>query len=190
MSSTLRTFVAVPITDPVLDFLRQIQKQLQSSGMNIRWVAVKNIHLTLKFLGEVETSQVNAVIEQMDNAAKSFSPFWLSAKGVGVFPNFRNARIIWVGLTGDRQRLEAMRATLESKLASAGFRADSRRFHAHLTIGRTRQRIESQTMQTSLKPLTEVTSESFRVNQLNLYKSDLKPTGAEYTRPHTSQLAE
>jgi 2'-5' RNA ligase len=190
MAETLRTFVSVPITDTVALFLRQIQRQLQLLVANMRWVAPENIHLTLKFLGDIETSQVHAVVEQMDKAAASFAPFWLNAQGVGVFPNFRNARILWVGLAGDCNRLGAIHATLESGLESVGFRRASRGFRAHLTIGRTRRRVAPQTLETSLNPLTGAASEAFRVDRLVLYKSTLKPSGAEYTRLHTSRLAE
>ena len=188
MQKTLRAFVAVPLPDAVAVFLQQVQARLQSSGMNIRWAASKNIHLTLKFLGDMDPSRIPAVADQMDAAAGPISSFSLKAGGVGVFPNLRNTRVLWVGLDGDLDRLRTIQATLSSGLESVGFNRESRKFRAHLTIGRTRQRIDSETIRASLEPLKDVASDSFRVDRLTLFKSSLKPTGAVYTRLYTTHF--
>lgn len=189
MQTKLRAFVAVPIPNGVAVFLQQAQTRLQSPGMNIRWVASKNIHLTLKFLGDIDSSRISEVADQMDAVAGSIHAFSLKAKGVGVFPNLRNARVVWVGLAGDLDRLKVIQATLESGLESAGFGKASLNFRAHLTIGRTRQRIDAPTIRLALEPMQDVASDSFRVDRLALFKSILKPAGAEYTLLHTSHLA-
>lgn len=189
MQKTFRTFIAVPIPDAVVVFLEQIQAQLQSPGMNVRWVATKNIHLTLKFLGDIDPSQVPAIAARMDTAAGATPVFTLQAKGVGVFPNLRRSRVLWVGLTGELDRLSAVQAALESSLESVGFSSASRPFRAHLTIGRSRQRIDAQMLGACLEPLKDVASNRFRVDRLTLVKSRLKPAGAEYTPLHTSPLA-
>ena len=189
MQQTLRTFVAVPIPDAVALFLEQMQGQLQLPGMNVRWVAVKNIHLTLKFLGNIDPSMVSAVAAHMDASAEMNPSFSLIAKGVGVFPNRRNARVFWVGLAGELDRLKTLQATLESGLESVGFKKESRDFSAHLTIGRTRRRVDAQTIGALLEPLKDESSDSFRVDRLMLFKSVLRSPGAEYTLLHTSHLA-
>lgn len=185
---SLRAFIAVPLPDTLALFLRQVQARLRSPGMNIRWVATRNIHLTLKFLGEIDASQIDAVAAQMDAAAGSVPAFSLQARGVGIFPNLRHARVLWVGLAGDRDRLSAIQASLESGLESVGFSRESRDFRAHLTIGRTRQRIGRQTIGAALEPLKDIASDPFRVDRLTLFKSVLKPAGAEYTPLHISHL--
>lgn len=189
MSKTLRAFVAVPIPDAVALFLMQIQTRLQLPGMNIRWVAAKNIHLTLKFLGDIDPSRVPAITAQMDTAAGVTAAFSLTAKGVGVFPDLGHARVFWVGLAGDLDRLKAIQAALESGLESVGFIRESRGFGAHLTIGRVRRRIDAQLIGESVEPLKAVASDIFRVDRLMLFKSILKPYGPEYTLLHTSHLA-
>ena len=189
MQANLRVFVAVPIPDAVALFLRQVQARLQSPGMHIRWSATPNIHLTLVFLGDIDPTRVSAVTAQMDAAAERSHAFSLVAKGVGVFPNLRHARVVWVGLSGDLDRLKSIQATLESGLESVGFNRESRAFRAHLTIGRTRQRIDASTIKAALDPLQEVASDAFRVDRLMLFSSILKPTGAQYTLLHTAHLA-
>ena len=188
MQKTLRAFVAVPIPDAVAAFLQQIQVRLHAPEMKIRWVAPTNIHLTLKFFGDIDPSRVDAVAAQMDLAAGSIPAFSLVARGVGVFPNLRNARVLWVGLAGDLDRLGAIHASLESGLKSVGFSKSPRNFRAHLTIGRTRERIDAQTIRASLEPLKDVASDSFRVDRLALFRSILKPAGAEYTLLHSSHF--
>ena len=189
MPQTLRAFVAVPIPDAVALFLKQIQARLRLPGRNIRWVAAKNIHLTLKFLGDIDPSRIPAIAAQMDAAAGGTAAFSLTAKGVGVFPDLGHARVLWVGLVGDLDRLKAIQATLESGLESLGFKKESRGFGAHLTIGRIRRRIDAQLIGESVEPLKTVASDYFRVDRLMLFKSILKPHGPEYTLLHTSHLA-
>ena len=190
MPKPFRAFVAVPIPEAVAAFLMQIQVRLKLPGRNIRWVAAKNIHLTLKFLGDIEPSRIPAIASQMDAAAGRAAAFPLTAKGVGVFPNLRRARVLWVGLAGDLDRLKAIQASLDAGLESAGFAREPRGFAGHLTIGRIRRRIDAQLIGDSLEPLKAVASDSFRVDRLMLLKSVLNPNGPEYTPLHTSYLAE
>lgn len=188
MPQALRAFVAVPIPDAVAAFLKEIQRRLQSPGMSIRWVSTRNIHLTLKFLGDIDPARVPAVAARMDAVAGSTPCFSLKAMGVGVFPNLRNARVLWVGLGGDLHRLRTVQENLASSLESVGFSRETRRFRPHLTVGRTRQRICGETIGASLEPLKEVESDLFRVEKLMLMNSILKPAGAEYALLHTSHL--
>jgi 2'-5' RNA ligase len=188
MPQSLRVFIAVSIPEPVACFLRDVQARLQLPATDVRWLAVKNIHLTLKFLGDVDPSRVLDVAARMDDAAGQIPPFSLKARGAGVFPDLRRARVLWVGLDGALEPLSRIQAALESGLESSGFKKESRRFHPHLTIGRTRRRIDAHTMGASLERLKEAVSDSFRVDRLGLFKSTLKPAGADYSLLHTSRL--
>lgn len=189
MAGTLRAFIAVPIPGPVAAFLGQIQARLRSPAMPIRWVATGNIHLTLKFLGDIAPAKVPAIAARMDTATAAESSFRLHARRVGVFPNRRNARVIWVGLDGDVGRLITLQADLASALEAIGFGQEDRRFQPHLTIGRSRGRIDAQTLGEALGPLQEIASDAFAVDRLMLFKSELTPAGAQYTRLHVSPLA-
>ena len=156
--------------------------------MNIRWVAAGNIHLTLKFLGDIGQQQVTEVAARMDAAGAAAPSFVLKASGVGVFPNLRRVRIFWVGLDGDLERLRELQQGLESRLAASGFDRSSRAYRAHLTIGRARQQIPAGILGELLEPLQRIASDPFRVDRLVLFKSILKPTGARYVRLHTAHL--
>ena len=189
MGNTLRTFVALPVPDAVTRFLKRMQERLHTPVANIRWVPVANIHLTLKFLGDIDPSMVEVINAQMDAAARLIRPFTLTAEGVGVFPNLRQARVLWVGLIGDMKPLEALYHHLESGLETLGFTRDHRAFRAHLTIGRTRQRTDPKTLGTLLESLKTEASDPFDVDQIRLYQSVLTSFGAEYTPLHTAHLA-
>jgi len=189
MSPALRAFVAIPVPAMVTDFVHQIQKRLDSPAVNVRWVRADNLHLTLKFMGDVDPSSVGVIADQMDAVAHATAPFELNASGFGGFPNQRRARVLWVGLGGDVGCLKATWEMLEKGLAKVSFNREKRRFNPHLTIGRTRRRIDLQTLGLSLDALADMTSDSFKVDRLLLIKSVLKPTGAEYTPLHVSHFA-
>lgn len=189
MGHTLRTFIALPIPDGVAAFLKRMQERLRSPVTNIRWVPVANIHLTLKFLGDIDPSRVPAINARLDAVARSIPCFTLTAEGVGVFPNLRQARVFWVGFSGVNKPLEALQQKLESGLETLGFKREPRAFRAHLTIGRSRQRTDSKVLSALLEPLKTEVSDSFGVDQIRLYQSVLTPSGAEYSLLHTAHLA-
>lgn len=187
-SQTIRTFIAIPIPEGVSAWLRQIQDQLRLPGLNVRWLAARNVHLTLKFLGDIDPARVSEIAAQVDVAAATIPSFRLQAKGVGVFPNFSKARVLWVGLTGDVERLRTLQANLETGLEAVGFAREGRGFRAHLTIGRARQHLNARMMLETLESLKAAASDAFPVDRLSLYQSTLKPAGAQYTLLHSAHL--
>ena len=189
MSRTLRAFIALPIPEPVTAFLQQVQGRLQSQQLDCRWPAAANIHLTLMFLGNIEAALTTDIAARMDRTARQHPSFSLRAGGAGVFPSPRRARVLWVGLTGDIDRLRHLQAALASGLAADGFDQAPRDFRPHLTIGRTRRRINASIIETSLAPLRDLASDPFQVDKMVLYQSILKPAGAEYKRLHSARLA-
>ena len=189
MPRTLRAFIALPIPEPVTAFLQQVQGQLQARQLDCRWPAAKNIHLTLMFLGNIEAALTTDIDARMDRIASRHPAFSIRAGGAGVFPNVRRARVLWVGLTGDIDRLRHLQSDLESGLAADGFDQAPRDFRPHLTIGRTRRRIDAKIIETSLAALRDLASDPFQVDQMVLYQSILKPAGAEYKRLHSARLA-
>lgn len=188
MGRTLRLFVAVPIPEAVAVFLERIQRRIGLPKANLRWVKARNIHLTLRFLGDIDAAQIPRITAGMDAAAASARSFSLQAQGLGVFPNLDDARVLWVGLSGEMDRLDAIQKSLEAGLESFGFGRDTRGFRAHLTIGRVRRRVDAQVLGQCLESIEDTASESFRVDRVGLIKSVLKPTGAEYSLLHASPL--
>ena len=96
----IRSFVAVPIEPVMIQKISEVQSQLQENLTGIRWVAEENLHFTLKFLGSVEDKKVTPIMQALEEALRSVQCFSLLGKGIGVFPNIKRARVLWVGLQG------------------------------------------------------------------------------------------
>ncbi len=139
--SILRAFLAARLPLEIHQALDENIARLKSKLPEgaVRWVRAENIHLTLKFLGEITPNQVDKLVEAAAQYLRPLSPFELRAIGLGVFPQPAKPRVIWVGVKGDGARLNSLQGGLESRLAREGFEADERGYHPHLTLGRTRR---------------------------------------------------
>lgn len=138
MTETLRAFIAVRFPDPLNSHLRGLQENLKSRGWNVRWVRPDNIHLTIKFLGNIETARVEPICCALSELCRLEAPLNLSLKGVGVFPGLKRPRVVWAGIGEGRDRLIALQRRVEDRLAAGGIKREARPFRAHLTLGRFR----------------------------------------------------
>jgi len=184
ISETFRAFSAIDRPESVKSFLSEAQEALKLYGFRVKWVRPQNIHLTLKFLGNTATADTDKIAEAMTLAAKNCPVASLTAKGIGVFPNVRRPRVIWAGLNGQLEILANLQQTLDAHLADLGFPRETRAFKSHLTLGRVKGKIASDRMKAAIDKLKEFESEPFETNQVVLFKSKLRPTGAVYTRVH------
>jgi len=182
ISETFRAFIAIDLPESVKSFLSEAQEALKSYGFGVKWVQPQNIHLTLKFLGDTATADTDKIAEAMTLAAMNCPIVSLTAKGIGVFPNVRRPRVIWAGLNGQVQTLANLQQTLNAHLANLGFATDTRAFKSHLTLGRVKGKIALDKMIAAIDNLKEFGSESFETREVILFKSELRPSGAVYTR--------
>jgi 2'-5' RNA ligase len=182
MSETLRTFIAVELPEEALSFAVNIQDALKSYGFNIRWVKPENIHVTLKFLGGIHRDVKGKVEDAMVNAAKECKPMQFSVKGMGVFPGVKRPKVVWCGLNGDVSSLIDLQSELDETLADMGFSKERRPFKSHLTLGRTKGLVSPNKIIDAMKELSSYESTPFHVQTITLFRSDLQPTGAVYTR--------
>jgi RNA 2',3'-cyclic 3'-phosphodiesterase len=189
MSEKIRSFVAFALPESVLSRIRELQDRLKDERFSVRWTRPESIHLTLKFLGDVPESEVDGIAAAMDVAAAEKPPFSLHAKGLGVFPGIKRAKVIWIGLGGDLEPLKTICADLESSLERVGFPKETRPFKGHLTIGRPKGQIDPKRLGDVLGSFSAFASEPFEAGELILYKSDLKPSGAVYTKLKSVLLA-
>ncbi len=132
----MRLFVAVGLGDALRGRLAEVTALLSRRLRGVAWVRPENVHLTLKFLGEVGEGEVPALRGALDETARRHSPFGLSAGGLGAFPSSERPRVIWAGLEGDRESLSRLVADLEEACSSLGFAPEDRPYHPHLTLGR------------------------------------------------------
>ena len=176
-----RAFIAFKLPADVVDSLRVLQSGLKKWGVNLRWVHPENIHLTLKFLGDVPAEELQEVRHIIEEVARRQVVFSLEAKGLGVFPTVKKARVLWSGIHGDVIRLNSLQATLGQALAAIGFEPEKRPFRGHLTLGRVRGRVDGKRLAAMISEFGSYASPPFAPERLILFKSDLKPSGAAYT---------
>ncbi|MFQ5342652.1 MAG: RNA 2',3'-cyclic phosphodiesterase [Anaerolineae bacterium] len=183
----IRSFIAIELTQAVLDGLIAAQDELRADEWTdeVRWVRPEGIHLTLKFLGDVPANRVAAIGEAVKQAVASSRPFTIATEGLGVFPNWRRPRVIWVGLKGDVDQLLTLQEKVEQAMAELGFEPEGRRFHPHLTLGRVNRRASSgyqRRLGETLQRHTVQVVGQMQVKEVSLMRSQLNPRGAKYTQ--------
>jgi RNA 2',3'-cyclic 3'-phosphodiesterase len=189
--SLLRAFIAIEIPlalrETVCRAAVPVQKEI---GDAVRWVPIENMHLTLKFLGDVSPANVEMLSEMLRAEAELFQCFEIHLRGVGAFPNLKRPRVLYVGIQAPAT-LEALQRGIESASRRLGYVSEERRFSPHLTIGRVKQTVtvtEQQTLRRALDATRIDLLGTARVDSVHLYKSDLKPSGSVYTRLYSAPL--
>ena len=171
MADSLRSFIAFDVdSGEILRLISEVQKKLVDSGGDLRLVNPSNIHLTLRFLGDIPLSKVDRIFKEMEEV--TFSPFDVEIGGVGVFPNLNRLRVIWAGLQKGTDELRDIFRQLEPRLCGLGFKPE-RRFSSHITLARVRS-ARSTTLQNYQFGV-------LRLSCLKLKKSVLTPRGPIYS---------
>jgi 2'-5' RNA ligase len=171
----MRTFLAIEVPENVRKVIHDFVQKEAKKELPIKWVAFDNLHITLKFLGEIDEAMKEEIMPVIAEICEQRRPFRIELEGLGCFPNSKNPRVIWVGVKQGGDELCAIAAGLERGLVRFGFK-EEQRFHPHLTVGRIKKfcKVEDILAKT-------VSTESFEVTSLMLFKSTLKPEGPIYT---------
>ncbi len=139
---TIRVFIALDISEPARSSLAGVMDRLKEAiPRGARWVDPQGIHLTLKFLGNIDSARTHGILEPLCRIGEESSSFSLSLAGLGVFPNQREPRVLWAGVEGEMEPLASLQEKVEEAMADQGFTRERRGFNPHLTIGRVRDRI-------------------------------------------------
>lgn len=180
MSGTIRAFFSFDIEDQaVIRRLTQVQGRLLSSGADLKSVKPQNIHLTIRFLGDISPTMVDAIYEEMKQI--SFSPFTVELNGLGAFPKLTYPRVIWAGIRQGAEELQNVFGQLEPRLRGLGFKPDNKGFSPHLTIARVRTGRNKVELVKRIQELENYEFGAIKVNCLRLKKSDLTPRGPIYS---------
>lgn len=189
--SLLRAFVAVELPVEIRQAAGNATSVLQKKiGSLVRWVPAENMHLTLKFLGDIAPSNVDMLAQMLRAEADLFNCFELRFAGLGSFPSLKRPRVIYIGIQAPTV-LEALQRGIESASYRLGYESEERGFSPHLTIGRVKQNVAGTEQQTIRRALEETKIDALgtaRVDSVHLYKSDLQPTGSVYTRLFSAPL--
>jgi RNA 2',3'-cyclic 3'-phosphodiesterase len=179
---TIRSFIAIPLSGEVQRAVRKIARELHGEKDGMKWVPEDNLHLTLKFLGDVVDRDVPQVCKVIRECCQSTPPFELEFEGTGGFPSDERPRVVWAGITSGGESLIDLVARLETGLAKLGFKPEPRDYRPHLTLGRVR----SGTRSASEEVVEKVLRFKHRrlglllVDQVRLYASFLDKAGATY----------
>ena len=192
-TDTIRTFVAVELSDSIKAHIAADIAQLRQEQIdNMRLVRPEGVHLTIKFLGDIDANRVSTVADAMTQAAARHAPFSLALGQPGVFPNANRARVLWIGVEGDLQLLRLLQSDIEEALIAAGFPPEKQRFNPHLTIGRMHHRASREDRRRATDALAALTlpeDRTIAVKAISLMKSTLLPGGAIYDQIVHTELS-
>jgi 2'-5' RNA ligase len=177
----IRAFLAIDLPGSLRLGLAQVQGKLKESGADVRWVPVGNIHLTLKFFGNVPDGDVEAISAAAREVAAKQAPFQLQVTEPGAFPSVKSPRVVWLGLGGEVVPLAQFYHRLEKAFATLGHLPEDRAFHPHLTLGRVKSPQGRERLARLLQELPPLQWPPFLVKQVILFRSTLSPQGSTYT---------
>lgn len=175
----MRTFIAIPLPADCPALLETLQAHLRTSAADVRWTAVSSIHLTLKFLGEIDPADAGRMAGAFQTIAASQETFSLSLGGLGAFPGPRNPRVVWCGVQGELEQLGKLQRRVDEACVLLGFPAEEREFRPHLTLGRIRSGRNLQRLSDCIRIGPDLRCE-LQADRFNIYRSTLRPSGAVY----------
>jgi 2'-5' RNA ligase len=176
----MRSFLAINLPDKVKSDLGEIIARLRNAGPPARWVPAENLHVTVKFLDEIRDDQVDPIAGAVTAAVGDTHPFNLQLSGFGFFPNERNARVFWIGISEGFDPLRTLAREIDRQLNALGFEREKRPFAAHITLARLREPGAVERLASAASHVL-YESEPIRVAQVDLMKSVLSPKGASYS---------
>jgi len=181
----MRLFIAVDLSQNILNKIEEITADFKkhTPPTALKWVETENLHLTVKFIGELQESKLQHLKDLLFQSLCHQAPFEIGVSGLGMYPTKNNPRVIWLGITGEKPLIQ-IHKTLDQNLAELGIKPEGRPFSPHLTIARVRKNVDSSAVKSIGKTVSQFTVEplgAISIDQVQLYKSVLTPTGPIYT---------
>jgi 2'-5' RNA ligase len=178
----VRTFVAIDLSPAVRRQAQTLIHELAARTTAVKWVSAEQLHVTVKFLGDVDDTELYQVCQAVDRAVAELEPFEVICRGIGAFPHFHRPRTLWIGLEDPGHHIAQVQQRVEAEFAALGFPREVRPFHAHVTIGRVDLRHRRLSRLTDgLDQYADRQWGSFPVKQCTVYTSELTPSGPIYT---------
>jgi RNA 2',3'-cyclic 3'-phosphodiesterase len=185
---TVRTFVAVEISPEVRSRAAQLIARFSPTSAKVKWVDPHNLHMTLKFLGEVDLREAPQVCAAVGEATADLPPFSIRVAGAGAFPDLHHPRTVWLGVTEGADEMVALHERLEASLATLGFRREQRRFRPHLTIGRVRGLPGAADLEQLIARYQDFDAGLADVDEVVVFSSELNRDGPTYEPLSTAPL--
>ena len=184
----MRAFIAVDLTEEIQNRIAEIQSALRPFSSAVRWVRPASIHLTLKFLGEISTSQQQSITETLASKKSGVAPFQLAVARLGFFPNARAPRVVWLGIEQGRAELQALAQFVEASCRGIGWPPEDRPFSPHVTIGRLKYLPDSHAFGDATARWADCECGGAAVRRFFLYESRLHREGSIYTKRAAFEL--
>ena len=180
----IRSFIAILVPQAGIQALEDAVKRLDLDiGGSVRWVRPEGIHLTLKFMGDIQAEMVERVLAALPPVAARFPPFELSISGFGVFPNPRRPQVLWAGLHGDLETLLELQSAVDDAVGELGLSKEQRRFNPHLTLGRVRRDVPDGQLRKIGRVMEDAElpgAPSWTADKVNLMRTELDPNGSRH----------
>lgn len=189
----MRLFIAIEVPEEIKERVYRAIEPVKALKADVRWVTPAGFHLTLKFLGEVDErglEEVKAALGGLSAILPATGATTMRVQGAGAFPGLKNPRVVWIGAEEPSGQLAAIQSDLESRLEAQGFPREDRPFHPHLTVGRVKSSKRTRELADGLSALKGLLFGEFPLEEVVLFKSDLKPAGAVYTKLFTVDVTE
>ncbi|UCG78996.1 MAG: RNA 2',3'-cyclic phosphodiesterase [Nitrospirota bacterium] len=184
---SIRSFIAIELSDEIKNGLSEPILSLGKSGADIKWVVPANLHITLKFLGNIKEDQIEDISTIISRISADHMDFDFSITGTGTFPEGKRPRIIWAGIK-DHEKIHGVYRDIEAELEIMGFKPENRPFRPHITIGRVRSQRGIDNLMEELVKYRHMDFGKQTAEEIHLMKSILKPGGAEYNKIFSAQL--
>jgi 2'-5' RNA ligase len=176
--SQIRAFLAIDLDDDLKPKINRIIKEFKQIDTRIKYVELTNLHLTLKFFGDIDTNGLELIEEKIASVVSEAEPFDIKIKGCGAFPNNNHIKVIWVGIEDD-SILKDLHDKLDKEFNKLGFDLD-KKFSTHLTIGRMKSAKNKNQVKSTIEEFRDVEIGEMKVDRISLKKSTLTPSGPIY----------
>jgi 2'-5' RNA ligase len=181
----MRAFIAIELPEEIRVALSQLQEQLKKAGADVKWVKPQNIHLTLKFLGEIDAASSSKISRILQDITRDKNSFQLRISSIGAFPKINSPRVLWLGIDKGDSESKKIVKELEENIAKIGIPQENRPFSSHITIGRTRSASNRDKLVQNLENLAGNFGKlkenlEFSVKKITFFKSTLTPSGPIY----------
>ncbi len=177
---TIRTFIALELEPSLQQALGHIQETLKKTGADVKWVRPTDIHLTLKFLGDTPSHQLDSIAQTIRSITEQSSSYPLELTKIGAFPTIEHPRVVWIGVEEGKEETKKIAHSLEEKLQGIGFKKEDRGFEPHVTIGRVRSGLNRMALFKALKEFQIEAAMNQKANRITLFKSTLTSQGPIY----------
>jgi len=176
----MRIFISIELPDGIKKNIEKLIGEFKMNLTPIKWVESKNLHVTLKFLGWVDDKKLDNICNLVSTSLKGVGSFDIRIEGMGAFPTTKRPRVLWVGISKGAEVLAKISSSLEDVLSKEGFREEEREFSSHITIGRIKDKIDTEMLERHVNKDENISLGEFKADHISVMKSTLTQKGPIY----------